>query len=80
MQFMFPVLVLLFSFASASIAGPLSSEDMDKFLKSEKRIIVYGEQFIDFGEFSKSNQLLSEAVKLFPKNDVILSLYGKSLY
>ena len=80
MKYVYSLLVLLLSFASLSFADPLSPEDMDTYLKSEKRVIVYGEQFIDFGEFAKSNQLLSEAVKRYSANDVILSLYGKSLY
>ena len=65
------------SFASAVALNP---SEMEKQLQSEKRVIVYAQKHIDYGEFNKSNDLLAEAVKRYSKSDMIFALYGKSLY
>jgi len=61
-------------------ADGLDASTLEKSLKSENRAIVYGEKYIDFGDFEKSNQILAKAVIRFPENDMIIALYGKSLY
>jgi len=78
--FLMPLLALSCCLATPLFATPLDSGEMGKYLQNENRAIVYGEKLIDYGEFTKANQLLAEAVKRFPESDVIIALYGKSLY
>jgi len=73
-------LLSLFCWSAAASAAATESIEIEKHLQSENRAIVYGEKHIDFGEYAKSNLLLFEAVKRFPKSDMIAALYGKSLY
>jgi len=73
-------LLALVCWSSIAVAATLATDEVEKHLKSENRAIIFGEKNIDFGEFDKSNQVLAEAVKRFPKNDMIAALYGKSLY
>jgi len=74
------LLIALFCCSSVATAIPQGQGEFQKHLQSENRVVVFAEKYIDFGEFDKSNQLLEEAIRRFPGNDLIASLYGKSLY
>ncbi|MDX8389501.1 MAG: hypothetical protein R8M38_03330, partial [Mariprofundaceae bacterium] len=74
------LLLALFLFASFATAAVLTAPEMGKYLKNENRALVGGQKFIDYGEYDHAKQLLSQSVMKFPRNSMLLALYGKSLY
>jgi len=66
------------SFSSLLLAS--ESFDINAHTSSQKKSEVYANNFIAAGDFDKANLLLSTAVKKYPNSDLILSLYGKSLF
>ncbi|WP_440905768.1 hypothetical protein ACMZOO_05740 [Catenovulum sp. SX2] len=55
-------------------------ESFDKYLKSETRVVVQAQKFIEAGEFDKAELLTSQALKRYADNDMIYALQGEALY
>lgn len=47
---------------------------------SEKKVIVYAQKFIDAGEYRAALNILSDGVRQFPSNDIVLALNGEAHY
>jgi len=74
------LMALWLSMVSSLSAAPLNAAQMAKYMKSQTTAIVYAEKMIDGGQKQQASQLLVEAVKRFPDNDIINALYGQALY
>ncbi|MER2490879.1 tetratricopeptide repeat protein [Catenovulum sediminis] len=65
---------------AANTGSLYQAENLDKYLKSEKRVVVQAQKFIEAGEFDSADKLTSLALRLYPKNDMIYALRGEALY
>ena len=52
----------------------------EKFLKSEKRCGVKGQNLIDAGDYEQAIGLLAKGIDEFPSSDWLIGLYGEALY
>lgn len=76
------VIAALFSmlFSVTSLAENDADKIILKAMKSEKRIIIYAQKFIDAGQYKEANILLERAIIKYPDKDLILALRGEALY
>lgn len=56
------------------------ADEFSKYLKSQKRVVIQAQKFIEAGEFDQAEQLTSKAITLYPKDDMIYALRGEALY
>lgn len=54
--------------------------DYDKYLKSEKRVVVKAQKLIERGDFDAAEQLTKRAIEKFPQSDMIFALRGEAQY
>jgi len=73
------LIFLLYLFPLTCAAAP-TPPDIDAYISSETKVEVYAGRYIDQGDYNNANALLARAVTRYPNNDLILSLYGKSLF
>ena len=54
--------------------------NLEKYLKSEKRCGVKGQNLIDAGDYEQAIDLLDKGIDKFPSSDWLIGLYGEALY
>lgn len=61
---------------------PLSAAetDFEKYLSSEKRCGIKGQNLIDAGNYEEAIALFGKGVEKFPTSDWLIGLYGEALY
>jgi tetratricopeptide (TPR) repeat protein len=78
---LFGLFISSYSLATTPITpAPDYEKKIKKALKSEKRVVIQAQKFIDAGKYKQANQLLAKAVVKYPTKDLIIALRGEALF